>query len=69
MTGRSGALPVPGGPVPKLDTGLLDSPTGTLFIDAADHLNRLRTLFCTVKKSALDPSESRDFVHRMTKEL
>ncbi|GGU28398.1 helix-turn-helix domain-containing protein [Streptomyces daghestanicus] len=58
-----------GGRVPKLDTGLLDSPTGTLFIDAEEHLNRLRTLFRTVRESSLEPLESRDFIHRLMKEL
>ncbi|MEU6523709.1 helix-turn-helix transcriptional regulator [Streptomyces sp. NPDC046924] len=69
FAGADASMMYLGGSVPKLDTGLLDSPTGTLFIDAAAHLDRLRTLFCTVKKSSLDPSESRDFVHRLTKEL
>ncbi|MGY3203085.1 helix-turn-helix domain-containing protein [Streptomyces sp. TE5632] len=69
FAGADASMMYLGGLVPKLDTGLLDSPTGTLFIDAAAHLDRLRTLFCTVKKSSLNPSESRDFVHRLTKEL
>ncbi|MDA4887182.1 helix-turn-helix transcriptional regulator [Streptomyces sp. MS2A] len=69
FAGADASMMYLGGPVPKLDTGLLDSPTGTLFIDAAPHLDRLRALFRTVKKSSLNPSESRDFVHRLTKEL
>ncbi|MER7050864.1 helix-turn-helix transcriptional regulator [Streptomyces sp. NPDC000351] len=69
FAGADASMMYLGGVVPKLDTGLLDSPTGTLFIDAQAHLERLRTLFCTVKESSLNPSESRDFVHRLTKEL
>ncbi|MEV7220225.1 helix-turn-helix transcriptional regulator [Streptomyces sp. NPDC093681] len=69
FAGADASMMYLGGPVPKLDTGLLDSPTGTLFIDAAPHLERLRALFRTVKKSSLNPSESRDLVHRLTKEL
>jgi transcriptional regulator with XRE-family HTH domain len=69
FAGADASMMLLGGPVPKLDTGLLDSPTGTLFIDAEAHLNRLRTLFRTVRKSSLDPSESRDFIHQLTKEL
>ncbi|MGP2436024.1 helix-turn-helix domain-containing protein [Streptomyces sp. JW3] len=67
--GADASMIYTGGPVPKLDTGILDSPTGTLFIDADAQLNRLRTLFRTVKESSLDPSESRDFIHRLTKDL
>ncbi|WP_447038421.1 helix-turn-helix domain-containing protein [Streptomyces sp. DSM 118878] len=58
-----------GGPLTRLDTGLQDSPTGTAIIDAEPHLLRLRTLLGQVEKSALDPAQSRDFIHRMSKEL
>lgn len=58
-----------GGPVPRLDTGLRDSPTGVAFIDAEAQLNQLRTLFLKMQAASLDPTASRDFVHRLTKEL
>ncbi|KPI24281.1 helix-turn-helix domain protein [Actinobacteria bacterium OV320] len=58
-----------GGPVPQLDTGLREGATGTAFIDAEPHLNTLRTLFRKVEKATLDPAASRDFVHRLSKEL
>ncbi len=58
-----------GGPVPQLDTGLRDAPTGTAFIDAEPQLNQLRTLFRKVEKASLDPTASRDFIHRLSKEL
>ncbi|WP_308112699.1 helix-turn-helix domain-containing protein [Streptomyces parvulus] len=57
------------GPVPQLDTALRDSPTGTAFIDAEPHLNQLRTLFRKVEQASLSPTASRDFIHRLTKEL
>jgi len=58
-----------GGAVPRLDTGLRDAPTGVAFIDAEARLKRLRELFHKVKDASLDPTASRDFIHRLTKEL
>jgi transcriptional regulator with XRE-family HTH domain len=58
-----------GGPVPQLDTGLRDAPTGVAFIDAEAQLKKLRTLFLTIQAASLDPNTSRDFIHRLTKEL
>ncbi|PAN01706.1 transcriptional regulator [Streptomyces sp. Alain-F2R5] len=57
------------GPVPQLDTVLRDFPTGTAFIDAEPQLNQLRTLFRRVEKASLAPPASRDFIHRLAKEL
>ncbi|WP_413758648.1 helix-turn-helix domain-containing protein [Streptomyces sp. MMBL 11-3] len=58
-----------GGPLPRLDTVLRDFPTGTLLIDAERELKKLRTLFLKTKRMSLEPAASRDFIHRMTKEL
>lgn len=58
-----------GGPLARLDTGLRDSPTGTAVIDAEPHLVRLRALLGQVEKSSLSPAQSREFIHRMIKEL
>ncbi|MGW0768635.1 helix-turn-helix domain-containing protein [Streptomyces sp. NPDC002676] len=58
-----------GGPLPQLDTVLRDAPHGTAFIDAESQLARFRALLNKVGKSALQPVASRDFIHRMTKEL
>ncbi|GAA3800061.1 transcriptional regulator WhiJ [Streptomyces coacervatus] len=57
------------GPVPRLDTALRDSPTGTAFIDAEPQLKQLRTLLRKVEMASLDPVASRDFIHRLAKEL
>ncbi|WP_328596415.1 DUF5753 domain-containing protein [Streptomyces apricus] len=58
-----------GGPLPQLDTVLRDFPTGTMFIDAEAQLRGLQTLFRKVEKMSLSPTDSRDFIHHMTKEL
>ncbi|SOD86747.1 Helix-turn-helix domain-containing protein [Streptomyces sp. Ag109_G2-15] len=58
-----------GGPLPQLDTVLRDAPHGTAFIDADSQLARFRALLNKVVKAALQPVESRDFIHRLAKEL
>lgn len=69
FAGAAASMMYLGGPVPGLDTGLRDAPTGVLFIDAEAQLRQLRTLFRKVKKASLEPAASRDFIHRLTKEL
>jgi hypothetical protein len=58
-----------GGPVPRLDTGLRDAPTGVAFIDAEAQLKQLRTLFLKMQAASLDSAASRDLIYRLTKEL
>ncbi|MFF0594409.1 helix-turn-helix domain-containing protein [Streptomyces antibioticus] len=58
-----------GGPVPQLDTGLREGATGTAFIDVEPQLRTLRTLFRKVEAATLDCTASRDFIHRLSKEL
>jgi len=67
--GAGSAMVYAGGPVPKLDTVVRDGPNGPVFIDAEAQLNRYRTLFRRVEAVSLDPSRSRDFIHRLSKEL
>ncbi|MER5752266.1 helix-turn-helix transcriptional regulator [Streptomyces sp. NPDC002088] len=69
FAGADASMMYMGGPLPPLDTGLRDAPTGTLFIDAEAQLERLRTLFLKVEKASLEPTASRDFIRRLTKEL
>ncbi|MFI5795207.1 helix-turn-helix domain-containing protein [Streptomyces sp. NPDC051677] len=69
FAGADASMMYMGGPLPQLDTGMRDGPTGTLFIDAETQLKRLRTLFRKVEMASLDPTASRDFIHHMTKEL
>ncbi|MET7795047.1 Scr1 family TA system antitoxin-like transcriptional regulator [Micrococcus luteus] len=58
-----------GGPVPKLDTVVRDVPHGSAFIDSEAQLNAFRTRFRKVEAVSLDPERSRDFIHRLAKEL
>lgn len=69
FAGAGASMVYAGGPVPQLDTGLRDAPTGVVFIDAEAQLKRLRTLLRKVEEASLDPVASRDFIHRLTKEL
>jgi len=69
FAGAGASMMYTGGRVPRLDTGLRDAPTGTAFIDAEAQLAQLRTLFLKVEKATLDPVSSREFIHRLTKEM
>lgn len=69
FAGAGASMMYLGGPVPRLDTGLRDSPTGVGFSDAEAQLEKLRTLFHKVRSASLDPVASRDFIHRLAKEL
>ncbi|GAP51789.1 DUF5753 domain-containing protein [Streptomyces azureus] len=63
------AMVYAGGPVPRLDTVVRDGPHGSLFIDSEAQLGVFRTLFRRVESVSLDPDRSRDFIHRLAKEL
>ncbi|MFD6620274.1 Scr1 family TA system antitoxin-like transcriptional regulator, partial [Streptomyces albidoflavus] len=69
FAGAGASMLYVGGPLPRLDTGLRDAPTGTVFVDAEPQLKRLRTLLRRVERATLDPMASRDFIHRLAKEL
>ncbi|MFJ1653390.1 helix-turn-helix transcriptional regulator [Streptomyces sp. NPDC088337] len=58
-----------GGPVPKLDTVVRDVPHGSAFIDSEAQLSAFRTRFRKVEEVSLEEEPSRDFIHRLTKEL
>ncbi|ARP70341.1 XRE family transcriptional regulator [Streptomyces pluripotens] len=58
-----------GGAVPKLDTVVRDVPHGSAFIDSEAQLGAFRTRFRKVEAVSLDPDRSRDFIHRLAKEL
>lgn len=57
------------GALPRLDTAVRDAPHGTTFVDSEAQLGVLRTLFRRVQAASLDPERSRDFIHRLAKEL
>ncbi|MFD5814874.1 helix-turn-helix domain-containing protein [Streptomyces sp. NPDC127038] len=67
--GAASAMTYAGGSVPKLDTVVRDAPQGAAFIDSEAQLGAYRTLFHKVEKVSLDADRSRDFIHRLTKEL
>ncbi|PAZ11922.1 transcriptional regulator [Streptomyces sp. SA15] len=69
FAGAGAAMIYLGGPVPQLDTGLRDAPVNKGPIDTEAQLQRLRTLLLKVGKASLAPAQSRDFIHRLAKEL
>lgn len=69
FAGSGASMVYVGGALPGLDTGVRDSPAGAAFIDAEPQLERLRALIRKVESASLDPMASRDFIHRMAKEL
>ncbi|WAL96717.1 helix-turn-helix domain-containing protein [Streptomyces sp. Je 1-369] len=69
FAGSSSAMVYAGGPVPRLDTVVRDAPHGTGFLDSQAQLDRFRTLFRRVEELALAPERSRDFIHKLAKEL
>ena len=69
FAGSGASMMYAGGPVSRLDTGMRDSPTGVAFIDAEFQLDRMRALIRRIESASLDPIASRDFIHRMAKEL
>ncbi|WOX10201.1 helix-turn-helix transcriptional regulator [Streptomyces sp. N50] len=58
-----------GGAVPKLDTVLRDAPHGSLLVDSEAQLSTYRTRFRMVEASSLEPAQSREFIHKLAKEL
>ncbi|MEV7991089.1 helix-turn-helix transcriptional regulator [Streptomyces sp. NPDC086077] len=58
-----------GGPLPKLDTVVRDAPHGSVFIDSEAQLNAYRTRFRKVEAVSLEPARSREFIHKLAKEL
>ena len=69
FAGANSSMVYAGGPVSQLDTAKRDAPQGGPFLHAASQLIRYRTLFRKVEAASLDPVKTRDFIHRMTKEL
>jgi transcriptional regulator with XRE-family HTH domain len=69
FAGAWNTMMLAGGGVPKLDTAVRDAPHGTAFIDSEAQLGASRTLFRKVEAVSLEPERSRDFIHRLAKEL
>ncbi|MFZ3557419.1 MULTISPECIES: helix-turn-helix domain-containing protein [unclassified Streptomyces] len=58
-----------GGRVPKLDTVVRDAPHGSVLVDSEAQLNAYRTRFRKVVGVSLESAPTRDFIHRLAKEL
>ncbi|MFF4250945.1 helix-turn-helix domain-containing protein [Streptomyces sp. NPDC001663] len=69
FAGATNSMMYVGGAVPKLDTAVRDAPQGAGFIDSDAQLGAFRTLFRKVEAVSLEPERSRDFIHRLAKEL
>ncbi|MDT9700841.1 helix-turn-helix transcriptional regulator [Streptomyces sp. P17] len=69
FAGATNAMMYAGGAVPRLDTAVRDAPQGAAFIDSEAQLATFRTLFRMVEAVSLDPARSRDFIHKLSKEL
>ncbi|GAA3370725.1 helix-turn-helix transcriptional regulator [Streptomyces sannanensis] len=53
------------GPVPQLDTVVLDTDHGCEFLDAEAQLARYRSVLDRMEARALSPEKSRDLIHRI----
>ena len=69
FAGATSAMTYAGGALSRLDTVVRDGPHGAAFIDSEAQLGAFRTLFHKVEAVSLAPERSRDFIHRLTKEL
>ncbi|WP_030686449.1 helix-turn-helix domain-containing protein [Streptomyces sp. NRRL B-1347] len=69
FAGAGASMMYCGGPVPKLDTAIRDAPVNKRQIDADAQLRRLRTLLRMVETASLAPTQSREFIHRVAKEV
>ncbi|MEH0419129.1 helix-turn-helix domain-containing protein [Streptomyces sp. B21-083] len=58
-----------GGGVPKLDTVIRDAPHGALYVDSETELATYQARFEKTKAMSLERERSRDFIHRLAKEL
>ncbi|MFB8130765.1 helix-turn-helix domain-containing protein [Streptomyces mirabilis] len=57
------------GPAPQLDTIQLDTHHGGCgFLDAEAQLSKYRSVLDHMESCALDPAESRDFIHRLIRD-
>jgi hypothetical protein len=65
----SSTMTYAGGPVPRLDTVLRDAPDGPVFLDSEARLGACRTRFHKMEVVSLAPQPSRDFIHRLAREL
>ncbi|MCM2419633.1 helix-turn-helix transcriptional regulator [Streptomyces sp. RKAG293] len=58
-----------GGAVSPLDTVQLDTAHGSIFLDAEAQLRKYRGLFDRIEASSLTADASRDFIHRIARDM
>lgn len=57
------------GPVPQLDTVNLDQSHGPVFLDTDSQVEKYRVLLSRMEAIALDPEDSRNFIHTIARSL
>ncbi|WP_405861337.1 Scr1 family TA system antitoxin-like transcriptional regulator [Streptomyces sp. NBC_01515] len=57
------------GPVPQLDTALVDTAHGGAYLDAEAQLHRYRVVLRAIEGMALTVVESRDLIHRLVQRM
>jgi len=69
FAGINAPLVYASGPVPQLDTVLVDTAHGGAYLDGEAQLNRYRGTLRTIEGAALGAVESRDFIHRLLQQM
>ncbi|MCX4660427.1 helix-turn-helix domain-containing protein [Streptomyces uncialis] len=69
FSGYTQSMLFAGGPVPQLDTAEIDNAYSVDFLHSDIQLNQCRELIDSVSSVALDPIESRDFIHHVIREM
>ncbi|MBB4891224.1 transcriptional regulator with XRE-family HTH domain [Streptomyces olivoverticillatus] len=67
--GANSSLTFATGPVPQLDTAALDTAHGSVLLDADTHVENYRCILCRTRDISLDAKDSRDFIHKVAKQL
>ncbi|MFH8786055.1 helix-turn-helix domain-containing protein [Streptomyces roseoverticillatus] len=67
--GAGNAMTYAEGPVPQLDTILLDAVGGPIFLSVESQIARYRAHLDWMEQAALDVGQSRDFIHRIASDL
>lgn len=69
FAGISAPLVYANGPVPQLDTVLVDTKHGGTYLAAEAQLNRYRAMLRTIGKVSLGVLESRDFIQHLVEQM
>ncbi|MEU2582793.1 helix-turn-helix transcriptional regulator [Streptomyces avermitilis] len=69
FAGISASLVYASGPVPQLDTVLVDTAHGGAYLDGEAQLSRYRGALAAIEEAALGAVESRDFIHRLVQQM